>query len=361
MEAGFCDRSTCMVSVVVPAYNGEDYIGRCLKSLCEQTLEDFEIIVVDDGSTDDTVRVAESLLSTSGRRYKVICQPNRGVSAARNHGLEIALGKYVMFLDCDDYVAPDCLMRLSKLAESTNSDVVFCGYDYVSESGEVLLSYDSRYRYLKRPTPGPEVLTSVFLENVSIWTGSTMYKKDLIERHGLAYKIGRVIAEDLEFEFKALFHAGLVSSVNESLSFYVQRATSVTSTVSLLKRFQGMDVLFDLRDYFCELICSAGSRGQGTDNPNSEACLQREALKCLETYMIPVSLAGVFGSVSKDGYPRDELKNMLTSRSDFAAALGCFRPVRGANKAFRRAIQVRLLQYVPSLYFAVCRMVGAVK
>jgi len=363
LESGFYDGSGCIISVVVPAYNGEKYIRRCIGSLCEQNLDGLEIVVVDDGSTDNTAEVAESLLSTSGRSYKVVSQPNKGASAARNRGLEIARGQYIMFLDCDDYIDSNCLVSLLRLAESEDSDVVFCGYDYVSEEGEVLVSYDSRYRYLEGPTPGPEVLISVFLENVSVWTGSTMYRKELLDRYNLRYTVGRTIAEDLEFEFKALFHAKLVSSFNESLSFYVQRPTSLTSTVDLLKRFQGMDALFDVRRYFVEWVSGDPSLELGgeNDNPASEVLLQREALKYLETYMIPVSLAGVFGSVSKDGYPRDKLRDMLKSRSDFTTALRSFSPAPHANKASRRALQVRLLQYTPSFYFAICRVVGLLR
>ncbi len=367
LETGLYDGTSCVVSVVIPAYNGEKYIRRCLGSLCEQNLDGLEIVVVDDGSTDNTAEVAESLLSTSGRPYRVVSQANKGVSAARNRGLEIARGQYIMFLDCDDYIDSNCLVNLLRLAKSEDSDVVFCGYDYVSEEGEVLVSYDSRHRYLECPTLGPEVLISVFLENVSVWTGSTMYRKELLDRYNLRYTVDRTIAEDLEFEFKALFHAKLVSSVNESLSFYVQRPTSLTSTVGLLKRFQGMDALFDVRRYFAEWVSGDSSLklslelGGGNEDPASEVLLQREALKYLETYMIPVSLAGVFGSVSKDGYPRDKLRDMLRTRSDFATALCNFSPVPHANKASRRALQVRLLQHTPSFYFAICRVVGLLR
>ena len=369
MISGSDGRDQCLASVVVPAYNGEDHIGRCLKSLCEQTLDDIEIIVVDDGSKDNTRQVAESVLSSSGRSYKIVSQSNQGVSVARNRGLEMSSGKYVLFLDCDDYLHPSCLSKVVDMAESTGSEIVFCGYDYVSETGEIVRAYTSRYRYLDGPTPGPEVLVSVFLENVSVWTGNTMYRKGFLDKYNLRYTKGRILAQDVEFEFKALFHARSVSSVNEVLSFYLQRPSSVTSTVSLPKRFIGIDVLFAVREHFTQWICqhtasSSALAYEVEDVSVGEADLlplQVQALEYLDKYMIPLGLAGVFGSLSSEGYPKRELKKILEDRPEFVEALGKFERIPEANLSFRRALQVRLLQHFPYVYFIVCRIVGIIR
>ena len=388
MISGSDGRDQCLASVVVPAYNGEDHIGRCLNSLCEQTLDDIEIIVVDDGSKDNTRQVAESVLSSSGRSYKIVSQSNQGVSVARNRGLEMSSGKYVLFLDCDDYLHPSCLSKVVDMAESTGSEIVFCGYDYVSETGEIVRAYTSRYRYLDGPTPGPEVLVSVFLENVSVWTGNTIYRKGFLDMYNLRYTKGRILAQDVEFEFKALFHARSVSSVNEVLSFYLQRPSSVTSTVSLPKRFIGIDVLFAVREHFTQWICQHTPSGSALayevedvsvgeadllGDSGSLDCslrgdsnldllpLQVQALEYLDKYMIPLGLAGVFGSLSSEGYPKRELKKILEDRPEFVEALGKFERIPEANLSFRRALQVRLLQHFPYVYFIVCRIVGIIR
>ncbi len=122
----------------------------------------------------------------------------------------------------------------------------------MSETGDVLRPYSSRHGYLEETSAGPDVLCDVFTEKVGVWPGSMIFRKEFLAAYGVRFTKGRVIAEDLEFEFKALFHARQVSSVNEPLFFYVQRTGSVTGTVDLLKRFSGMDVLFTLLDYFVE-------------------------------------------------------------------------------------------------------------
>ncbi len=395
------ERGQPLVSVVVPAFNAEKHISTCLESLRRQTLAGFEIVVIDDGSIDETAVVADNILSRSSLPYQVLSQPNQGVSAARNHGLDVARGKYVMFLDSDDYIGPDCLSKLALSAESTGSDIVFCGCDFVSENGEVLRAYSSRHTYLEQTVAGPEALCRVFIEKLGVWPGSMIFNKDFLETHGLSFKEGRVIAEDLEFEFKALFHARRVSSVNESLFFYVQRAGSVTGTVDMLKRFQGMDVLFSLKDYFTDCIskhspgtvCAGRSRCcpglphdrmlgdtsravradslckgdkprgglRSEDSVGSQAILERKAVYYLKTYMIPVSLAGVFGALAAAGYPRVRLKEILKNRPDFRQALSEFSPAEEANLASRRRFQVQLLRYFPSAYFMVSRIFGGLR
>ena len=123
----------------------------------------------------------------------------------------------------------------------------------------MLRPYSSRHGYLGEATAGPDVLCDVFTERVGVWPGSMIFRKEFLATHDVRFTKGRVIAEDLEFEFKALFHASRVSSVNESLFYYVQRTGSVTGTEDLLKRFQGMDVLFTLLEYFVECTRSINS------------------------------------------------------------------------------------------------------
>ncbi len=360
-----------LASVVVPAFNAEKHISTCLESLCRQNLGGFEVIVINDGSTDETAAAAQAILSTSSLSYRVLSQSNQGVSAARNLGLDASRGKYVMFLDSDDYIKPSCLSKLAAEAESNESDVVFCGCDFVSENGDVLRPYASRHGYLDEVKAGPDVLCDVFTERVGVWPGSMLFRKNFLEAHDVRFTKGRVIAEDLEFEFKALFHANRVSSVNESLFFYVQRTGSVTGTVDVLKRFQGMDVLFALLDYFIKSTQVQKQRHQaalqvgaqadtGTEGSFSRSILEFEAraIEYLRTYMIPVSLAGTFGSLAADGYPLNKLRDILARRSDFRYSLAEFTPVPDANLAFRRQFQVELLRHMPSAYFLLSRLRG---
>lgn len=132
-----------MVSVIVPVYNGENHIKRCLDSICQQTYKTFEVIVVDDGSTDSTYSICENI-SSIDNRIRVIRQSNKGVTAARKAGLEMATGEFVMFVDADDYCLPDYVetmvlsmdinVQLSCAVPSVNeADAFIQGNTFVSE------------------------------------------------------------------------------------------------------------------------------------------------------------------------------------------------------------------------------------
>ena len=112
------------VSVIVPVYNAKDYIIRCIDSILEQTFKDIELILIDDGSTDGSELICDRYKSNN--TVKVIHQENRGVSSARNRGLEVATGTYVAFVDSDDYLEKNMLQQM--LGGLASSDLVMCGY-----------------------------------------------------------------------------------------------------------------------------------------------------------------------------------------------------------------------------------------
>lgn len=115
-----------MISIIIPVFNAEKYISRCIKSVVEQSYSELEIIVVNDGSIDNSLFICE-LLATQDRRIKVISQDNGGVSKARNTGLRLAKGEFVMFLDSDDYMLPDMCKTMLDVLHSKQADCVICG------------------------------------------------------------------------------------------------------------------------------------------------------------------------------------------------------------------------------------------
>ena len=119
-----------LVSVIIPAYNIEDYIGRCLDSIISQTYKNLEIIVVDDGSRDHTGEILDNY-AKKDRRIKVIHKENGGVSSARNKGIEAAEGDYIGFIDGDDLIESEMYKTLVDLLEEENADIAHCGYQMV--------------------------------------------------------------------------------------------------------------------------------------------------------------------------------------------------------------------------------------
>lgn len=123
-----------MISIIVPIYNVELFLPKCIESLLIQTYQDLEVILVDDGSLDGCAQICDSY-QKKDPRIVVIHQPNRGVSAARNAGLAIARGDYIGFVDPDDWVAPEMYGEMLSAIQSTQTDLAICGYDYYSEDG----------------------------------------------------------------------------------------------------------------------------------------------------------------------------------------------------------------------------------
>jgi glycosyltransferase involved in cell wall biosynthesis len=271
------------VSVIVPAFNAGRAIARTIESVLGQDLKGIQLIVVDDGSTDDTLEIAQSVLEPGAVEGRVIRQENRGVSAARNAGMEEATGRYVFFLDADDFIASECLSRLHGRMESCNADIVFCGWDRVDPSGAVLQVYDECYQYIEEPISGREAMVEMLKRNIWIWTGSALYRKDMLKEHDLRFTVGCTGGEDLEFALKAMFHAQQLASVPEALSNYVQRPRERPLEPDTAEK-RGLDSLsahYRLIGYLKE---------QGADE---------ELIGIVESYVVGWVLPGAVASLSK--------------------------------------------------------------
>lgn len=183
-----------MISVIIPLYNKERQIGAALESVLQQSYTDYEIFVVDDGSTDGSAAVVEGF---AGARLHLIRQENGGVSAARNRGIREAKGEYIAFLDADDLWEPDFLMTLHRLAEIyPECSVYACNYDFVSPDGT---HRPTIIRCL--PFTGEHGILSNYFEVAScshppLWTSALMVKKKAMQAIG-GFPEGIKSGEDL--------------------------------------------------------------------------------------------------------------------------------------------------------------------
>lgn len=116
------------ISVIIPVYNTENYVRKCIESILIQTYKNIEIIIIDDGSKDDSGKICEEFLVDN--RVKIFHQNNQGTSCARNYGLKNVTGKYICFIDSDDYVEKDYIEFLYNLITKFNTDIAVCGFDY---------------------------------------------------------------------------------------------------------------------------------------------------------------------------------------------------------------------------------------
>lgn len=201
-----------LVSVIVPVYNGENHIKRCLDSICQQTYKTFEVIVVDDGSTDSTYSICENI-SSIDNRIRVIRQSNKGVTAARKAGLEMATGEFVMFVDADDYCLPDYVETMV-LSMDTNVQLS-CAVPSVNEADAFIQG---------------NTFVSELLMNRILWgMHHKIYRRNVLAS---ALEIDRVfnIAEDLLANLIAGLNVGhkLIRKVQCMSYVYVDNPDSVT-------------------------------------------------------------------------------------------------------------------------------------
>ena len=222
------------VSVIVPIYNVEKYLPKCLDSLSHQTLKDIEIILVNDDSPDN----CEEIIKKYVQKYpniKYFKKNNGGVSSARNYGLQYATGDYIGFVDSDDYVSLDMYEKMYEKAISKNFDMVVCDINYVYDSYEKKIDCG-----IKNDTFD---IKKVFLKQYpAVW--NKIIKRELIE--GLSFKEG-VWFEDVEFTYRLLSQIKSVGVVHEAFNQYVQRDNSIVHTVSphIYDYLDNMDSIID--------------------------------------------------------------------------------------------------------------------
>lgn len=198
------------VSVVIPVYNGEKSIGISLKSLLDQTDTNFEAIIVDDGSIDNTKdKILEYI--KSDRRFKYFFQENAGVSAARNKGMQLAKGEFITFLDSDDFYKETFIEKMVKKIESESADVCYCGYSIVSPNKSKIKKTKFRTKKL---------LLDYILGSVSIHTTGWIISKKLIEDFDIKFPEGISWGEDFEFFCEVLSHSKKNTCVKEYLTNY---------------------------------------------------------------------------------------------------------------------------------------------
>jgi len=215
------------VSIIVPVYNVQEYVGNAVKSLVCQTYRDLEIILVDDGSTDGSGSLCDEFLKQD-ERIKVIHKENGGLSSARNAGLDIATGDFLLFLDADDYLCLNAVEVLVQIQKSTDADIVQFRYEhtdclyaenFVSHTGDVEIVTDRHAFYDK--------LYKIGGEGASACT--KFYKKDLFV--DLRFKHG-VLHEDEFMITDILTKPQKIAYINDNLYYYVMRGNSIIHSFS---------------------------------------------------------------------------------------------------------------------------------
>ena len=232
--------SNIKISVIIPVYNCEEYIGTTLKSVINQNFKDYEIIVIDDGSTDNSLEIIKLTLKGCGIKYKIIHQKNAGVSVARNQGILASEGEFLVFVDGDDYILENHL-----------SELYVEGYDFTltqfaKKHDDRLSNYNnfdfesiSTDEFIKKEL-NMEILFNFF---------QLAYKADIIKGNNIFFTPGVVYGEDIEFALKALIHGDRIHVSNEVTYYYIQRYDSAIRTTEY-RRFDVVEIFENLSTYY---------------------------------------------------------------------------------------------------------------
>lgn len=237
------------VSVIVPVYNVEKYLVRCLESIINQTLSDIEIILIDDGSSDDSGIICEEY-TRKDIRIKVIHKKNGGLSSARNAGLDIAKGEYIGFIDSDDYIHPKMYEILYDNIISYKADIAICDYTDVYDTVVKEFNIDSEMNI--KNFNNVEALNEIYKENgvkfVVAW--NKLYHRTVFEH--LRYPYGK-IHEDEFVIHTVLFNSKNTVYINYPLYYYYQNKEGITKSKFTLKNFDSAYAYKDRMKFFKEI------------------------------------------------------------------------------------------------------------
>lgn len=232
-----------MISIIVPIYNSENYLNRCVDSILSQTYTDFELLLIDDGSTDGSGTICDEYAEKDSR-ITVFHKPNGGVSLARNIGLDNARGEWITFCDADDYVSPSYLENLIAAVDNPEIDLVF-NYAIVHCNGKV-----EKEDYPEKEISISEI-SDLFLHNDLIWhtsTWSKLFRRSIIENYNIRYIEDVHIGEDALFLFTYLLKCRRIKVICTCDYNYVIRTTdSLTHRVnSFREESKGLDLILEI-------------------------------------------------------------------------------------------------------------------
>lgn len=241
---------TPKVSIIVPVYNVERYLDRCIQSLVNQSLKDIEIILVDDGSPDNCPKMCDEY-AQKDNRIKVIHKQNAGLGYARNSGLDVAIGEYVAFVDSDDYVDTAMYETLYERSNITNADATFCGFktemtkDVWRESREVtkdeLWECNSVKEFMYNMIASGKGVRQERLYQMSVW--HAIYKREIIVKNDILFPSERdVVSEDIPFQVDFLKKANKILYLNKHFYYYCYNIDSLTFNFKP-EKFDGFKIL----------------------------------------------------------------------------------------------------------------------
>ena len=277
--------SQAKISVIVPVYNVDKFLDRCLISITRQTLKDLEIILVDDGSPDNSPQMCEEW-AKKDNRIRVIHKENGGLGFARNSGMEIATGEFIAFVDSDDYIEFDMYEKLYQEAEESDSDIVYSGFNYIASNGQkTVFTENEKTVYWEGPqqvrgfaldmmASGPyEKATRKY--EMSVWRA--IYKRDILVRNNIIFHSERdVLSEDIVFDEELFHHVNKIAHIPFAFYNYCQNNGSLTKT-------------FDTKKFYLQVKLHSILAEMFKDDSEALLHVDRMFIECSRGYMMSVA------------------------------------------------------------------------
>lgn len=229
----------CKLSIIVPVYGVEKYIDKCLDNLVKQSLKEIEIIVVNDGTKDNSQKIIDKYVKKYPDKIKSYIKENGGQGSARNYGLKKTTGEYIGYVDSDDFVEKDMYKKLYNKAKENNYDIVVCGNYNVSEDyqNKNIDAFINNYN---------TDLENIFFGKMAVW--NKIYKRDILIKNKLEFK-EKVWYEDLAFTLKAIMNSNTFAFIDEPLYDYLIREGSTMNNSNVQRNLEILDAFNDILSY----------------------------------------------------------------------------------------------------------------
>ena len=218
-----------LISVIVPVYNSEKYILDCVNSVLDQEFSSYEVIIVNDGSTDESLTILQSLAKQSDK-IRVVSQENKGVSAARNLGLQLSQGDYIVFLDADDYLHKDALMTFMDVAHSCKADFVYSTKCFVTKNQKNIK------KQVRRVVSSREAVSDLLDPKVIVGSWNKIYRKSFLVENNIKFNEKLMYGEGLNFIVDCSLRSEKTIMIEDRLYYYRRdNYNSATTSFSLDK------------------------------------------------------------------------------------------------------------------------------
>lgn len=223
-------KNDTLISVIVPIYNAEKYLKKCIESIINQDYKNIEIILINDGSVDSSEKICENY-AKKDKRIKVIKKKNEGVSKARNIGIEISNGKWITFVDADDWIEKNYISYLYNNGIRTNSEISLTTFPnkYIENSYDNFTSKKEDVQILK----GNDAAKMMLYYKIVISSWNKMYKKEMLEQEKIKFKENLSYGEGFEFVINAMIHSKKVCISNKKI--YNYRVDNINSAMTVFK------------------------------------------------------------------------------------------------------------------------------